>query len=298
MTDFIGEKTLLIKEILNKAGLESIAANLDLLEEINLTGGSPKEILGLSMKVMRTFNTELGVKVIANESDREELQTLYQKSPDIFRKQWNETQCLYWIARRGRGLDRKEIIKVLKMLENRSSEAYSYIFYDELREALIGVVELPLIPEGERWDDTIYKAAYLERCLELEKFIDNNLQILAYKNRMYQYEDERYCVIVPQSMKELLCESAYQQNCIWSYLLDIAYGNTTVLFMRSTKNKGMPYISIEVKNEMIVQAKGHKNKAVREEEKRWIYDYASVKNLLVAPCDDMMLTFIDDDEDD
>lgn len=84
------------KEMLYKAGLDELAANIEDLDEINLLSTKPSELYdGISMRVLRSLNCRDGSHLLSTASNRAFIRDLQMRSPDIFGKPFNNAQCRY-----------------------------------------------------------------------------------------------------------------------------------------------------------------------------------------------------------
>ena len=73
---------------------------------------------------------------------------------------------------------------------------------------------------------------------------------VANKLQKYEYENDKYIIITPHSVSELLEEANQQRNCLACYADRYADGRAKIFFMRKKKNPEKSYISIEMSSDL------------------------------------------------
>lgn len=87
--------------------------------------------------------------------------------------------------------------------------------------------------------------------------------------RDMEYEGERYIVIQPQSIDEIISEGKALDHCVGGYADRHARGELSIMFLRMKDRPGKPYYTIEVSKEgKIVQCRGYKNNWNSEKPKK------------------------------
>lgn len=93
------------------------------------------------------------------------------------------------------------------------------------------------------------------------------------KSLEYSYQDYKF--IYPKSTSEIKDEAVQQNNCVSSYIQNVIDGKCHILFMRKKDNLSKSLVTIEVRDDKIVQAKGKYNRDVNEREQEAIDKYNS-----------------------
>jgi hypothetical protein len=93
------------------------------------------------------------------------------------------------------------------------------------------------------------------------------------KNDKICYSNEEYVVILPESIKDLVNEGQNLSHCVASYYKRMANNETCIVFLRKKENIKKSLVTIEIKNNKIVQAKGMNNAEPREKEKDFLKEY-------------------------
>lgn len=92
-------------------------------------------------------------------------------------------------------------------------------------------------------------------------------------------KDRGYSIVIPETSVDIIDEAINQCNCVASYIDDILDCNTFICFMRENNNLNDSYITIEVKNDTVVQLKGYANRNATIEELNFIKKWAKDKKL-------------------
>lgn len=88
-----------------------------------------------------------------------------------------------------------------------------------------------------------------------------------------------YSVLVPKEMKDIATEGNAQHHCVASYAPKVARGDTIILFLRDNEELDKPLITVEIRGNAIVQARGFGNRAATTDEKRALTKFAKKHDL-------------------
>lgn len=75
-----------------------------------------------------------------------------------------------------------------------------------------------------------------------------------------------YCFIYPESTQDIKDEAVQQNNCVASYIKKVIEGNCHILFMRMKDSPDKSLVTIEVRNNKIVQARRRFNDPISDDE--------------------------------
>ncbi len=106
--------------------------------------------------------------------------------------------------------------------------------------------------------ERIAAMTYEERRAELEK--------------KYSFAMDGYVIIVPANRDEILDEGRKLQHCVGGYADRHMNGTVTILFMRKKRQKGVPWLTIEMNKNKLVQIHGFKNEGVHTTKGRFAPD--------------------------
>lgn len=88
-----------------------------------------------------------------------------------------------------------------------------------------------------------------------------NYQSSVYKGyvEQYEYEDSRYCIIVPKSAAEIVEEGKNQHHCVAGYADRHISGRLAILFMRDIHSRDTALYTIEMHGDRLIQIRGKGN---------------------------------------
>ena len=89
-------------------------------------------------------------------------------------------------------------------------------------------------------------------------------------NKEYECQIGNYCFIYPQSTNEIKEEAVRQNNCVASYIKRVINGECHILFLRRKNALDESLVTIEVRDNKIVQAKRKFNDPVTKEDQEAI----------------------------
>lgn len=93
------------------------------------------------------------------------------------------------------------------------------------------------------------------------------------------YKGSVYSLIAPTKTSDVKAEGCKMNHCVASYIHRIVKGECLIVFMRKTDNLEEPLVTVEIRNNAIVQYKGKHNRNLTETEKNFLKSYANKKNM-------------------
>src|SRR5699024_738691 len=85
-------------------------------------------------------------------------------------------------------------------------------------------------------------------------------------SRKFKEATEAYKLIVPNDSDDLVYEGNLLQHCVASYVKNVANNKTRILFLREEEKEDEPLVTVEIKEDKVVQARGHSNRVIYPEE--------------------------------
>lgn len=281
------------KEMLYKAGLDELAANIEDLDEVNLMASKPSDIYsGVSMRTLRSLNCRAGSLLLATGEKREFIKEIQKKFPDTFKEAFNDAQCSYLnylidgdltVGEAGRLFNarRKYLLSIWAPAQYRM-----FLWKEKLNEeATKDAKEIMKI-------DPIYKDYVSKLNLEDPVEIHEKLQILRdyllvrreqldkrirrsnrKRNDDWQENNRGYVVRFPQTINDYCREAIYMCNCLMTYFEAFAENDTTILLMRRPEDINAPFITIEIFENKLMQAYHRFNEDCTPVEASWILAY-------------------------
>lgn len=76
----------------------------------------------------------------------------------------------------------------------------------------------------------------------------------------YEKVGNDYLIVLPKSTGDLVREGSYLSHCVGSYTDRVAGGETCILFLRKASNPELPFYTIEVRDNRVIQIHGNNNR--------------------------------------
>jgi hypothetical protein len=108
-----------------------------------------------------------------------------------------------------------------------------------------------------------YKQEYDE--ISFKKIIKSDLEFIG----------KDYSIIVPKTTRDIINEGISNNNCVGSYVNSILENKTYILFLRLTETPEESLITLELRDNKFIQAKGYCNREMNEEEEKFLKQYCS-----------------------
>lgn len=93
----------------------------------------------------------------------------------------------------------------------------------------------------------------------------------------FAYKGKGFGVYVPKSTQDIKDEGTSLNHCVASYIGKVLDGHTQILFLRTSEDESL--VTIEVRNDAIVQTRGANNRDLTPTEKNWLAEYARIRNI-------------------
>jgi hypothetical protein len=95
------------------------------------------------------------------------------------------------------------------------------------------------------------------------------------------HEDKKFVVLVPKTTKDIIEEGTNLNHCVSSYVDRIIRGDTYIAFMRLKELQDTSLLTLEIKDNKLINAKGAYNRPIVEEEKKFLEMFCRQKNLAI-----------------
>ena len=84
------------------------------------------------------------------------------------------------------------------------------------------------------------------------------------------FESKKYIIFPAQSVEELIDESSQQNNCVKTYVERYANGDCDIYFMRLSSEKDKSLVTVEVRNNKVVQKRIKNNAQTTKEQDKFL----------------------------
>lgn len=293
-----------VRELLYKANLGKIALRLDDINEYNIIANNIDDIFGLPLNLLRKLNHNSAIeKVLCNQEERAVAKEVYNCASSIMN---TLDKVGYYQLKYLRDCflekTRKFKRRILSLLWDLDvyDNAYDPFDYDEEFTSADEIYEKFFEYQDLLHEMGLYKKnsqfpLYPPLCCEgdINRFISiynllKQCKIPEYRELIaeacsdlgrYEYEGEKYQVICPHCIEDIIFEANQQKNCLLTMVDDIAFQETIILFMRNKSQKNKSLVTLETDGDVIVEAKGFANRELTKEEENFLKEYTSVKNM-------------------
>ena len=246
------------KELLYKSGFTFIAWNLHRIPSLNLAGTTPESIHGMPKKLLRIMDNPQLVGFLFEEESIELSRRSYLKfSGYIGKKQPNSIQWEYLcsISKDSKAYKFKrstyEGISVL------NSEIYweRYAEFFRLKDELKDIINI----ETPKPVDLRAALRTMRNLKDVKN--DNIYYVRDYEKRrkLYEYSSDDYIVVMPRNGVDIVKEGYFQHNCLSTYVEDVLYGRTEVLFIRKKEEPDKSFVTMEINEGKITEVRGSCN---------------------------------------
>lgn len=153
----------------------------------------------------------------------------------------------------------------------------TYLYKDYLKFAFLAGLDL----KNKKY---IFPDNLKKRHDELEKYVETNNRKLLNKQiskrckelNNNKYQDEMFIILPAKSVEALENESKQQSNCVRTYSEDYANGSCDIYFMRLLCAKNKSLVTVEVKNNEIVQSRIKHNYQPTEEQRLFLEKWQKI----------------------
>lgn len=266
----------LLKLIQNKSTLNQVELltkmklyNLALKADMFYGKGTFKEIFGVSKdnyKFMRRYNiTYTQLKL---------LQLL--KEPNINKIRYLERYVTYGdnindLQEISEYISLNRFIKYSKICRRKVP---TYLYKDYLRFAKLLGLDLKnnryAFPKNLREEHDKLESQYEIQSKKLIQaaIVKRNKELLINK-----YKNKNYIILPAPTLKALQDESKQQNNCVRTYAEKYAQGTCDIYFMRDIKNQKKSLVTVEVKNNKVVQSRIKYNNSPNEKQLKFLHEW-------------------------
>lgn len=150
-------------------------------------------------------------------------------------------------------------------------EALSYAIIDEIYD--YAQMMRKITPRYEKYPRnflTTHKIAVRNYNRLKEQFDEELFEKIREDSKWMEYSDDKYIMLYPNKTSEIKEEGVRQNHCVASYIKNVMDGYCHIMFMRGKENKDEALVTIEVRGQKVVQARGKYNRDCTTEENQFI----------------------------
>jgi len=150
--------------------------------------------------------------------------------------------------------------------ENLNKHDFLTYLVDSIRMSRTSSLKFKLY--AKRLKERHDKLASEYKLIKNEAITKNLLEI--HKNTVVKQYGEEYVALVPTSIQDFKEESQNQRNCVLSYTEAVANGKALVIFIRYKEQLKKSYITLEIRNKRVIQAKKFANQSINPEDRKYL----------------------------
>jgi hypothetical protein len=149
--------------------------------------------------------------------------------------------------------------------------------YARMSEMVLGQGNFEKYPENIRQAHNDVLPMFNERKQEFdEKSYEQRI------NLKLEFEDDDFKIVYPKKTDDIVAEGKALRHCVGGYVRNVIEGRTTILFLRKLNELHTPFVTLELRDGSIVQAKGRGNSAPPYDAKQFLKEYSKKKKLLFS----------------
>lgn len=290
-----------VLELLYKSNLAVIAKHLEKFSDYNILACNLEEAFSLPVNLLRKLNHDEAIEhLLLDKETRIMTGQVYKNYHGELGKYEKinsyQIRYLFSLMEKNKPLD-SVVLKALSTIEEGYDEDMDEMIYAEevYQEYMNYISRLNLIGRNRKLFPKYldlsmqnkrgfyYSRRLLEQCFENISYFERFHKIYEEDDSIYAYEDDKYKIIVPKTFVDLLEEGEQQHNCLQAIIEDdVLDGDSIILFMRDKNCLHKSLVTMEIRGNVITQARKKFNKDCSQEEIEFILNYANDKNLKVS----------------
>ena len=177
---------------------------------------------------------------------------------------------IYYLEKLSKFVDLEEAYKKVLGLKENQNNVHEYLDYLEATRFL----KLPLHDKKVLYPSDLLKEH--DKLIEQVQIVENAEHDKLIQKRLEDlnkniYKNNKYIVFPAPSAEALLKESEEQHNCVFkSYLKKYCNSLTDIYFLRKVDSPNKSFVTVEVNNNRVVQAKAKYNEDVSKETQKFL----------------------------
>lgn len=114
---------------------------------------------------------------------------------------------------------------------------------------------------------------------KLEKEYEKIKNLLPQMHQKYDFSNDKYLIKAPDSGRDITYEGQALHHCVSGYVSWVADQKTVILFLRKQKEPNKPFVTIEVRNNKIIQVRGFSNHNPEPEVLDFVEEFKNQKHI-------------------
>lgn len=101
--------------------------------------------------------------------------------------------------------------------------------------------------------------------LVVDEIVEQKFIAKALTLKKYEYENNTFKVIIPETPQDLINEGKNNRNCVGSYVKSFAEGRSKIFFIRKKVNIADSYVTLEMRGDTVTQAYLSSNRTITDD---------------------------------
>lgn len=101
--------------------------------------------------------------------------------------------------------------------------------------------------------------------LVVDEIVEKKFIAKAVTLKKYEYENNNFKVIIPETPQDLINEGKNNRNCVGSYVNSFAEGRSKIFFIRKKANSADSYVTLEMRGDTVTQAYLSSNRTITDD---------------------------------
>lgn len=118
--------------------------------------------------------------------------------------------------------------------------------------------------------------------LNKEYFMEKKVEALNAHNKFLEYSEKEYSIIVAKTSQDLIEEGINLHHCVGSYVNRVKNGDCSIFFLRKTDEIDKSLITIEIKEDKILQVRGLCERLMDDQERKFLQKGSKLKGLEIV----------------
>lgn len=276
-------------ELLAKSGCADLADCYEFVQQdktVNLQARNLKEMFGLPVSILK----KIKMHILEVENGILVLQEVHKKAPRYLQVEeisncylmfLKENVLTELLKRRTaiqgfRQMDEIWKLRIARYLSNRRNliDYNYYVDYMNMchtgREYVCGYTPENILNAHNM---ALFKFSFFMEEKMKEKFLQR-VSSEKYLERTMENDEDAYLIRAPKNVEELWQEGRTLHHCVGSYDEKVANGYTQIFFLREKKAKEVPFATIEVRGNQLVQLKAKCNQKAPTDAQRFVRKWA------------------------
>jgi len=237
--------------------------------------GSFHKNLGIKKSQLTQLDSEVNEKDIeafrlANASGIDCNIDLLRKAREVFRHE------LVTLLKNNKGLNLKKAVKYGEKLDY----APDYVDYlSDLKKVIYSTKESIKCELYPKYFNQVHEQfSRLVKYANVDKYEDDFSKLVPDWDK-FNFSQDNLEIVVPKMAKDIVKEGINMHNCVGGYVERVVKGECVILFIRKHSDPDKSFVTMELRNNKIVQVRAYSNSEIDKETKAFVNAFKKEKKI-------------------